>query len=255
LARKTAQEDLNKAQATFNKLTPYAAAANAGEGIRDRWVAAGAQIRKAQGAIEDISKSIKQVEEEQKGFLSDAQKSAAAAGNMYFSNQPAEQKERVKREVDGLNEISQEQKMLSDAIRDAKVQDLNQTISVNEAIFNNEKKSIDERAAAYAEMYVSRLQLAGINRDKELKDVTDWFGLYQGEVDKANATEISKQTEHQKALLIRYERYTVRKIAIDNKYQADVAKINTDVSNDLVETLVNEDQIRRGGCGTFPETN
>lgn len=200
---------------------------------------------KAKSTLDDISMDLEKSVKEQKKFLSDAQESAAAAGDLYFNNQPKDKKVHIKPEKDNVNEILEAQKRLTDAERDAKVEELNRNISINEEIFQDDRNSIDKRSGAYAEMYVSRLILAQVNRDKELQDVQNWFSLYQSEVDKANATEKSKRTEHQQRLLIDYETYTTRKIAIDNKYSSDVAKINTDVSKDYVKSLVNDDEIKK----------
>lgn len=178
-------------------------------------------------------------------FQKDAAEIAKNSGFDFFGGTEDEKKKRKKAETDQVNEILAAQKRLSDAQRDAKIEELNRTISANQAIFDDDRNSIDKRSEAYAEMYVSRLLLAQINRDKELQDVQNWFTLYQSEVDKSNATEESKRTEHQKALLVDYEAYTTRKIAIDNKYSADVQEINTKANKDLVASLVNEDIIKK----------
>lgn len=143
-----------------------------------------------------------------------------------YNNKNKPKRQRI--DKDPVNEIVAAQKRLTDAERDADVERLNQSIANNDLIFQNEKTSEDKRAAAYAEMFDARLEIARINRDKEIQDVNDWLSLRQNEIDKANNTEKSKQTEHQQALLIDEEAMFTRRRAAEMKYRADVADINRD---------------------------
>lgn len=145
--------------------------------------------------------------------------------------------DRVKAETDQVNEIVEANKRLTDTQRDAKVEELNRIIEINKNIFNDEKRTIQERYDAYAEMYAARNEVAALNLDKELKDVENWLSSYQDEIDKAQKTEDTKRTEHQKALLIDYEEHLTRKLALVKKYEYEVTKISIDAAKDFSEII------------------
>lgn len=149
-------------------------------------------------------------------------------------------KVRKKAETDQSNEIDAAQKRLNDTQRDAKVEELNRTVTINKSILDDENRTTQERLDAYYAYYAARNEIALINLNKERADIENWLQLYQGDVDKANATEKSKRTEHQNALLIDYQEHLERELKITQKYAADISDIGVDAANDLQKTLLKD---------------
>jgi hypothetical protein len=226
LAQRQATEELAKAEAERRK-----ADADTDKDVERRGLRQFAAIEKTGKAtkqLADINKDMVSAMKERDQFLTDAQVAAAKAGDVLFGKDPKEPKGRVKAYKDENNEIVAARKRLSDAERDAEVARLQDIIETNKSIFENERAGTEARTAAYAEMYVARLQLADANREKELHDIITWEEAYAGEIEKALATDAKNRTEHQQALLIDAEYYATLRIGVENRYNKEVNKINTE---------------------------
>lgn len=188
-------------------------------------------------AAEDQNKALLDIANK---FQKDASEISKNSGFNFFGGNEDEKNKITKAETDQVNEILAAQRRLSDTERDAKVEELNRTISINKNILEDDKKTAQQRLDAYYEYYAARAEVAELNRDKELTDVNNWLLLYQKDIDKASKTEESKRTEHQNALLIDYQEHLVRQSAIAKKYAAEITDIGIDSAKDFQKTLLND---------------
>lgn len=134
-------------------------------------------------------------------------------------------KERAKREQDTVNSIIEARKRETESERQLRLSELNISIETNKTIFENERETNDKRAAAYAEMFDARQQIAKINLDKQLEDVTTWEAQYNDVVVKALSTEEAKRTEFQNKIIIDARTKKNERIRIEKEYQYELVKI------------------------------
>lgn len=238
LAQRKATDELRVAEAQLNSTREGSDAEERGLNefnIIDK-------IGRTRASLVKIEKDIAEAQREQNQYLIDAQTAAAAAGDALFGKDP---KDTVKAVKDESDQILAARKQYTEAERDLQLYRLQQTIDTNNAILDNEKETALNRATAFAAIYNAQIETARLNRDKELADIVSWEALYTSKVRIAENTRISLRTEAQIKLLIEYETMLIRRMAIDEKYAAEINKIDAGVYSFVAKLATDTDRLRQ----------